>query len=365
MRQVTRGRLRIYLGSAAGVGKTYAMLGDARIAVADGGDVVIGYLEPHDRPMTQEQAHGLELAPVVDLTGRRADLGVDVEWLLQRQPTIALVDELAHTNVEGSRNGKRHDDIRQLLAGGIDVWTTVNIQHLESLNDRIEQLTGVAVRETFPDAVLHGAEEIRLIDISPGALRERINRGHVYSAERIEAALSGFFSVRNLTALRALALHELAENAAAQLAELDPEAETRPNERILVAVGGNPRTAIRLIREGARLARRSQGQLIVIYVRPHGVRIDAAIQEQITGSRTLTETLNGVFLERENDDPAVEIVSEARAHGATQIVLGATQRSRLKAAIAPSPIDAIMRESHGIALHIVPRPAAAELERED
>lgn len=365
MRQVTRGRLRIYLGSAAGVGKTYAMLGDARIALADGGDVVIGYLEPHDRPLTQEQAHGLEIAPVVDLTGRRADLGVDVEWLLQRQPTIALVDELAHTNVDGSRNHKRHDDIRQLLDGGIDVWTTVNIQHLESLNDRIQQLTGVAVRETFPDELLHGADEIRLIDISPSALRERINRGHVYSADRVETALAGFFSVRNLTALRALALHELAENAAAQLAELDPQAETRPNERILVAVGGNPRTSIRLIREGARLARRSQGQLIVVYVRPRGIQIDKTTQDQIGRSRTLTETLNGIFLERENDEPASEIISEARAHGATQIVLGATQRSRMKAAFSPGPIDAIMRESHGIALHIVPRPAPTETDHKD
>lgn len=356
---IRRGRLRIYLGAAAGVGKTYAMLSDARAAVASGGDVVIGYLEPHGRAQTEGQADGLQRAPVVDATGRRADVGVDVPWLVQRAPSVALVDELAHTNAPGSMHDKRSGDVDELLRAGIDVWTTVNVQHLDSLNERVRELVGVEVRETFPDRYLHDADEIRLIDVSPIALRERIAAGLVYRTDRIDAALAGFFTIRNLTALRALALHEMAENAARQLQQLDDEARTTgaPVERVLAAVGGRAESTDRLVRRAARLARRTSGELVVLHVKPRGAVLDAATQAGIQRAAELTDRFGGAFIQRESDDPAAEIVHEARAQRATQIVLGATDRSRVKAAFAPSPIDAIMRSAHGIDLYVVARPA--------
>lgn len=353
------GRLRIYLGASAGVGKTYAMLGDARVAHEDGVDVVVGYLEPHGRQRTEQQAHDLERAPVIDATGRRADLGVDVDWLLQRHPSVAIVDELAHTNAVGSVRAKRHDDVDELLAAGIDVWATVNVQHLESLNDHVRELIGVDVRETFPDRYLHDADEIRLIDISPEALRERIAAGLVYPSERIDRALASFFTVRNLTALRALALHEMAENAARQLDQLDADPSVgRPTERVLASVGGRPDTIDRVIRHAGRVARRTSGQLVVLFVKARGSRIDDRTADAIRQAATLTEALGGVFLQRESDDLASEIVDEARAQGATQIVLGATGRSRLRSIFSPSPIDSIMRAARGVDLYIVSRPAS-------
>ena len=219
-----RGFLRLYLGAAAGVGKTYQMLGDARLAAEEGADLVIGYLEPHGRVATEERARGLERAPLVRYgSGGRAESEPDYDWLLERRPSVAIIDELAHTNAAGAAHRKRYDDVALLLENGIDVWTTVNIQHLESLNSRIRALTGVEVQETFPDRWLHEADEIRLVDLSPRSLRERIGRGLVYPADRVDAALRGFFTVENLTALRALVLHELAEVAAAELQTSSPE----------------------------------------------------------------------------------------------------------------------------------------------
>ena len=226
--QRPRGFLRIYLGAAAGVGKTYQMLGDARLAAEEGTDIVIGYLEPHGRVATEERARGLEHAPVVRYgSGSRAETEPDVDWLIERGPSVAIVDELAHTNPTGAPRPKRYDDVDFLLARGIDVWTTVNIQHLESLGSRIRSLTGVEVRETFPDRLLHEADEIKLVDLSPASLRERIARGLVYPPDRVDQALNGFFTVENLTALRALVLHELAEVAAAQLDKTSPRARGR------------------------------------------------------------------------------------------------------------------------------------------
>jgi two-component system sensor histidine kinase KdpD len=211
MTRLSRGQLRIYLGAAAGVGKTYQMLGDARLAVEEGVDLVIGYLEPHGRSRTEERARGIEMAPRIEYgAGGRASTEPDIDWIVERRPSIACIDELAHTNARGAARRKRHQDVEHLRTHGIEVWTTVNVQHLESLHDRVLTLTGVDVHETFPDEILHGADEIRLIDLSPRALRERIARGFVYSEERIEQALTGFFTAENLAVLRAVALHEMA-----------------------------------------------------------------------------------------------------------------------------------------------------------
>jgi two-component system sensor histidine kinase KdpD len=355
----TRGALRIYLGSAPGVGKTYAMLGDARVAELERVDVVIGYLEAHGRTPTEEQAAGLERAPLLDPNGRKAELAVDVDWLLDRHPSVAIIDELASTNPDHVARRKRCEDVEVLLTAGIDVWTTVNIQHLESLNARVEDVTGVRVRETFPDRYLHDADEIRLIDLSPSALRERIARGLVYGSERIEQALTGFFTIENLTALRALALHEMAENAANQLAQLNPDIDTRPDEHILVAVGGLAASAERLTRVGARIARRSQGQLYVLHVTPEARMSDEKTEKTVRDIRVLTESLNGVYLQRQSDDPIAEIAHEARAHAATQIVIGASGGSRIGRLARRHAVDRLLAETTGADVHVVAQPVDA------
>ena len=331
-----RGFLRIYLGAAAGVGKTYQMLGDARLAAEEGSDVVIGYLEPHGRVATEP----------------------DYEWLLERRPSVAIIDELAHTNAAGSARPKRYDDVRMLLDGGIDVWTTVNIQHLESLNSRIRALTGVDVRETFPDRLLHEADEIRLVDLSPRSLRERIGRGLVYPTDRVDAALKGFFTVENLTALRALVLHELAEVAAAELEGTSPGA--RPVERVLVAIGARRDSYAYLVRTGARLARRSDSEFYVLCVEPQDGRIDAETARVLADAEALTRSLGGVFLRRRADNPAAEIIREASAQHITQIVIGKSRRSPLRVRFGGSLVEAVLRGTSGMDVHVVADPARAD-----
>ena len=347
-----RGFLRLYLGAAAGVGKTYQMLGDARLAAAEGADLVIGYLEPHGRVATEERARGLERAPLLRFgSGGRAETEVDVDWLIERRPSVAIIDELAHTNATGSARRKRYEDIGVLLDSGIDVWTTVNIQHLESLNGRIRTLTGVEVRETFPDRLLHEADEIKLVDLSPASLRERIARGLVYPVDRCDAALPGFFTVENLTALRALVLHELAEVAAAELQAASPGA--RPTERVLVATGARRDSYAHLIRIGARLARRSDSELYVLCVEPQDGRVDAETARVIGDAEALTRSLGGAFLRRRADNPASEIIREASAQHITQIVIGKSRRSPLRTRFGGSLVEAVLRGTAGIDVQVV------------
>ena len=354
-----RGSLRLYLGAAAGVGKTYQMLGDARLAAEEGADLVIGYLEPHGRVPTEERARGLERAPLVDHgSGGRAASEPDYGWLLERRPTVAIIDELAHTNAAGAERRKRYEDVALLLENGIDVWTTVNIQHLESLNSRIRALTGVDVRETFPDRWLHEADEIRLVDLSPRSLRERIARGLVYPADGIDAALRGFFTIKNLTALRALVLHELAEVAARELETSSPRA--RPIERVLVAIGGRRDSYAYLIRTGARLARRSDSELYVLSVEPQDGRVDTETARVLADAEALTRSLGGVFLRRRADNPAAEIIREASAQYITQIVVGKSRRSPLRIRFGGSLVEAVLRGTSGVDVHVVANPTQAD-----
>jgi two-component system sensor histidine kinase KdpD len=352
--RVARGQLRIYLGAAAGVGKTYQMLGDARLAVAEGVDLVIGYLEAHGRERTEERAAGIETAPRIEgAAGGRAASEPDIEWIAGRHPSVACIDELAHTNAAGAARRKRADDVEYLLAHGIEVWTTLNVQHLESLHDRVLALTGVDVRETVPDGVVHGADEIRLIDLSPHALRERIARGLVYPPDRVEQALAGFFTAENLSALRAIALHELAEVAAAEARQGEG---AQALERVLVSIGGRPASSARLIREGARLARRADAELLVLVVEPQDGRIDTRTRAVLADADTLTRSLGGTFLRRAGDDAAAEIVREVEAQGATQLVLGAGRRSGLRTRLRPSTIDRVLRATRGVDVHVVADP---------
>jgi two-component system sensor histidine kinase KdpD len=351
-----RGRLRIYLGAAAGVGKTYLCLGDALLAQDEGVDVVLGYLEPHGRSRTEDRARSIERAPTIACgEGGRAGTEVDVAWLVDRRPSVVVVDELAHSNVGVSPPRKRYEDVEHLLAAGIDVWTTVNIQHLESLNERIAQLTGVDVRETFPDRLIREADEIRLVDLAPAALRERIARGLVYPAERVDRALTGFFTIANLAALRALVLHELAEIAAAEARRVgEPGAAT--TEAVLVAVGGRRDSAFRLIRAGERIAERADATLYALVVEPQDGRVAAETAAVLDEAERLTVSLGGTFLRRRADDAADELVREITAQSITQVVVGASRRGRFRMIGGASLIETVLRRAPGVDVHVVADP---------
>src|SRR5689334_11215580 len=270
-----RGHYRILLGMAAGVGKTYRMLLEGRQAAEEGRDVVIGYLEPHDRPETAALAEGLEVlqrlrVPHSDLTLEE----MDVDAVIRRAPELALIDELAHTNAPEMRNEKRYQDIDEILDAGIDVISTVNVQHLESLNDSIAELTDVRVRETFPDRILEEADEVVLVDLTPEALQERLRAGKVYPKERAEAALLNFFRTENLSALRELALREVADDVEArrQTVVLDPLSQQAVNERVLVLVTPEPRSQ-RLLRRAWRSAQRLDSDVDALWVRKPGQKL--------------------------------------------------------------------------------------------
>lgn len=269
-----RGRLRVYLGMAAGVGKTYAMLNEGRRRAARGTDVVVGWIETHGRPLTEQQIGSLEVIPRRKVGYRGITLEeMDLDAILARKPAVVLVDELAHTNAPGSRHAKRAQDVEELLASGVTVITTVNVQHLEGLNDLVEVFTGVRQRETVPDAVLDSADEVELVDISPDALRARLRHGNVYPLERAQKALEGYFSVSNLTALRELALRRVSEKTERQLERMmtSPTSVTESGDvwrqagmmdRVLVALNMGQGASLegksqsrRMLHEGARLAR--------------------------------------------------------------------------------------------------------------
>ena len=293
---MARGQLRIYLGAAAGVGKTYAMLNEGRRRAEYGEDVVVGYVEPHRRPKTAAQVGDLEVTPRKPVEYRGTTLEeMDVDAVLERRPQVALVDELAHTNVPGSRNEKRWQDVEELLEAGINVISTLNIQHLESLNDVVEEITGVKQRETIPDEVVRRADELQLVDLTPVALRNRLARGDVYPAERIDAALANYFRPGNLSALRELALAWLADRVDEGLEDyrrrhgIEEPWETR--ERVLVALTGSP-DGERLIRRAARMAQRMNGELVAVHVIPQdGLAAPAA--ELLERQRELVAELGG------------------------------------------------------------------------
>jgi len=349
-----RGRLKVFLGAAAGVGKSYAMLGEARDLKAAGVDVVIGYLEPHGRRATEDRATGLEVAPrrIARVQGRPF-AEMDTDWVLERSPQLCLVDELAHTNHPGGRNQKRWQDIEELLDAGIDVFTTVNIQHLESLNDKIQEITGVRVRETFPDRLLHEADEVVLVDLPPDALRERIAQGRVYAPEKIRAALTHFFRIDNLIALRSLALREVAEEEERQLLGPELTAEPAPalGERVMVCIDGRANSS-ELVRRAARMARRATGRLYVLHVEPSDEQEAAGTHEAVEAAERLGLQL-GATVFRRAGDVAETVVKAARELAITQIVLGESHRPRWKELVGQSIIARILRETDGVDVHII------------
>ncbi|ACZ83463.1 sensor histidine kinase [Streptosporangium roseum] len=327
-----RGRLRVYLGAAPGVGKTFAMLGEGHRRLARGRDVVVGLVETHGRPRTAELIDGMEVVPRRTVIHREAAFTeLDVDAVIARAPRIALIDELAHTNVPGSRNAKRWQDVEEILDAGIDVVSTVNIQHLESLNDVVRQITGVPQRETVPDEVVRRADQVELVDMSPEALRRRLAHGNVYAPEKVDAALSNYFRVGNLTALRELALLWVAGKVDEQLdryrAEHGIEGTWEARERVVVALTGGPEGDT-LIRRAARIAARSKGaDLLAVHVtRADGLAGGDPVN--LARQRVLAESLGGTYHQVVGDDVPRALLDFARGVNATQLVLGASRRGR-------------------------------------
>ncbi|WP_345764545.1 DUF4118 domain-containing protein [Diaminobutyricibacter sp. McL0608] len=360
---MTRGRLRVMLGAAPGVGKTFAMLEEGHRLQDLGKDVVVALVETHGRSATTALLEGLEVVPRHVVSHRGVELPeLDLDAVLARRPGLALVDELAHTNPPRSTNDKRWQDVEAMLDAGIDVMSTVNIQHIESLNDVVEQITGVPQRETIPDSVVRAADQIEVVDLAPDALRTRLSDGEVYPAARIDAALSNYFRLGNLTALRELALLWLADEVDSSLQQyrsehgIDSKWEAR--ERVVVALTGG-REGETLIRRGARIAARSAGgELFAVHVTTQdGLR--EANPGALAAQRTLVEQLGGSYHQVVGDDIPRALVDFARASNATQLVIGVSRRSRLSALLTgPGIGSTVIRESGDIDVHIVSHAAA-------
>jgi two-component system sensor histidine kinase KdpD len=360
-----RGRYRILLGMAAGVGKTYRMLQEGRGALEDGRDVVIGYLEPHDRAETAALAEGLESVPRLRAQHGGVELNeMDVDAVLRRTPELALVDELAHTNAPGMRNEKRYQDIDEILAAGIDVISTVNVQHLESLNDAVAELTDVRVRETFPDSVLEVADEVVLVDLTPEALQERLRAGKVYPGDRAEVALQNFFRADKLSALRELALREVAEDVGhrRQAVVLDSLSQQAVSERVLALVEPQPKSQ-RIMRRAWRSAERLGAQMDAIWVRPRGHVPSDAEQMSLAALRRLAVVLGAHFLEEEGDDLVATVKRVVYERGTTYVIVGTPDESRRREIMRGSLLSALVRELPGVDIRVVAnradRPEAA------
>ena len=354
---MARGRLRIYLGAAPGVGKTCAMLGEARRRSDRGTDVVVGFVEDHGRVHTRELQDGLEVVPRRTLTYRGSDFTeMDVDAVLARKPAVALVDELAHTNIPGSRNAKRWQDIQELLDAGIDVISAVNIQHLESLGDAVEGITGIRQQETVPDEAVRRADQIELVDMAPEALRRRLAHGNVYAPEKVDAALANYFRPGNLTALRELALLWTADRVDEYLqryrAENHIDSTWQARERIVVGLTGGPEGRT-LIRRAARIAAKGSGsELLAVYVAKSD-GLTGASPEELTVQRSLVEDLGGSFHSVLGDNAAESLLEFARGVNATQVVLGSSRRKAWQWVLGPGVGATVAREAGDIDVHIV------------
>jgi two-component system sensor histidine kinase KdpD len=339
-----RGHLKVFIGMAPGVGKTYRMLQEG-VAEADSGrDVVIGYLEPHGREETVAQAEGLETLPRRHLLYRGTPLQeMDLPALIERRPELALIDELAHTNAPGVEHEKRYEDVRDVLDAGIDVYSTVNVQHLESLNDQVTQLTGATVRETIPDEVLSAADEVVLIDLTPEALIARLRAGKVYRPERVQAALNNFFKIENLSALRETALRQVAEDVEVKrlvrespqpprrdeegLAVAGPEAPQAIAERLLALATLAPHSE-RIVRRAWRSAQRLDADLDVLVVRPPGRPPSTEDRRRLEELRRLVAMLGASLRVEEGEDVAAVAIRVAQSLGSTYVLMGTPSQGR-------------------------------------
>jgi two-component system, OmpR family, sensor histidine kinase KdpD len=359
-----RGRYKIFLGMAAGAGKTYRMLQEAQAEAEAGRDVVIGYLEPHGRIETVAQARNLEQIPRRRVLYKSTELEeMDLPAILRRRPELSLVDELAHTNAPGLEHPKRYEDIETLLAAGIDVYSTVNVQHLESLNDQVAELTGTRVRETVPDAVLSSADEVVLIDITPQSLIERLRAGKIYPDERIEAALNNFFKVENLASLREVALRQVAEEVELKRIPSDHGKRTRDErlvdtaapqaigERLLALVTPRPESQ-RIVRRAWRSAQRLGAELDILWVADH--EPSESEQEQLAALRRLASVLGAHLVVERGDNVATTTAQVAADRGTTYVLMGTPKpRSALRRLTEPALAFQLLGLLPGVDLRIV------------
>lgn len=353
---MARGKLRIYVGAAPGVGKTFAMLNEGWRRKSRGTDVVVGYIEAHGRANTTAQVRDLEVIPRRQVPYRGQELEeMDVDAVMARRPDQALVDELAHTNVPGSRNEKRWEDINELLDAGIDVISTVNIQHLTSLNDVVERITGVTQRETVPDAVVRAADQLELVDMSPEALRRRMAHGNIYAADQVDAALAHYFRAGNLAALRELALLWVADRVDEDLGLYrERHGITEPwetKERVVVALTGAP-GGEDLLRRASRIAARIHGELVGVHVQTSD-GFARGSSEGLEAQRRLLEDLGGRFAQVTGLDVAHALVHFARAENATQLLLGSSRQSRWTELTHGSIINRVVRDAEQIDVHVI------------
>ncbi len=377
-----RGRLKVFIGMAPGVGKTYRMLQEGAAEAESGRDVVVGYLEPHGRKETVAQADGLEIVPRRRVPYRGKPLEeMDLPAILARHPELCLIDELAHTNAPGVEHEKRYEDVRDVLDAGIDVFSTVNVQHLESLNDQVTQLTGAHVRETIPDEVLSAADEVVLIDLTPEALIARLRAGKVYRPERVPAALNNFFKIENLAALRETALRQVAEEVEVKRLIQEPKAIVHRDEEGVAAALQPPPQAIterllalvtpgadseRVVRRAWRSAQRLDAVLDVLVVRPPGRPPSAEDRKQLEELRRLVAMLGARLRVEEGEDVAAVAVDAARELGSTYLMMGTPRQRRglgrlgMRSSGADGPDPALLmrllRELPGVDVRVVADP---------
>jgi len=370
-----RGRLKVFIGMAPGVGKTYRMLSEGRAEADNGRDVVVGYLEPHGRAETVEQAEGLEFVPrrTVSYRGRELE-EMDLPAVLARKPELCLVDELAHTNAPGTEHEKRFEDVQTLLDAGIDVFSTVNVQHLESLNDQIAQLTGAKVRETVPDSVLSDADEVVLIDLTPEALIARLRAGKVYRPERVQAALNNFFKVEHLAALRETALRQVADEVEVRrLLREDAPVVRRDEDGLLAEPDAGPQAIAehllalatldtsgeRVVRRAWRSAQRLDADLDVLVVRPSGREPSVEDRRQLEELRRLSSMLDLRLKVEEGDDVAEVAIRVARELGVSYVMIGTPppQRGLPRLGGERSLLGRLVRGLPGVDIRVVSDPA--------
>jgi two-component system, OmpR family, sensor histidine kinase KdpD len=344
------GHHKVFLGMAAGVGKTYRMLQEGQAEAEAGRDVVIGYLEPHNRPETSAQAEGLEVVPRRRLTYRDTQLEeMDLRAVIRRAPELCLVDEIAHTNAADVEHEKRYEDVGEIVAAGIDVYSTVNVQHLESLNDQVCDLTGVRVRETLPDSVLSQADQVVLMDLTPEALLERLREGRVYAPGRIDSALANFFKIENLQALREMALRQVAEDVESKRLVTDPvgtredrvsdtAAPAAIGERLLALIQPEPASQ-RLVRRAWRSAQRLGAELDLLWVKRPGTKVEGEVAEQLEAMRRLAAVLGAHLLVEEGDSRVDTVRRVVDERGTTYVLMGPpSQRPLLRRVVEPFPI---------------------------
>jgi two-component system sensor histidine kinase KdpD len=366
LRPARRGKHKIFIGMSPGVGKTFKMLEDGHKLREDGVDVVIGLLETHGRKETAAKATGLEIVPRQEINHNGVVLTeMDTDAILARQPQLALVDELAHTNIPGSQREKRYQDVELILEAGIDVYSTVNIQHLESLNDLVARITGVVVRERVPDRLLEEADEVVVVDVTPETLEERLREGKIYAMEKVDQSLQNFFQRRHLIALRELALREVADNIEEEgLEEASNGTEQNApycsiHERVMVCVSTYP-NALQLIRRGARIAAYMHAPFYCLFVDDPDRFLNKQESLHIETCERLCQEFGGEFIRVTERDKAKAIANVARNYRVTQIVIGESKRSRWKLILHGSLTHKLLRSLKNVDVHIISTEKSTE-----